>query len=738
MISTRRSMKSVVRNARLALLPVFLTPAISLASAAGSETATQSDNRELEIVTVLGTQNRTATLSGSHQVLEAASLNESHVMTTSEALRKVAGVNVRDEEGFGLRPNIGLRGLNPTRSTKVLLLEDGIPLAYAPYGDNASYYHPPIDRFARIEVLKGAEVNLYGPQTVGGVINYITPSPSDELTGLLWVTAGDEAYRNVHALVSVAGFQLDAIDKRGDGSRDNQYSHVQDINAKWVTEVGTNHTVILRANHYVEDSQLTYSGITDAELNNFGYRYNPFENDEFDARRTGFSLTHDWTLGESASLTTNAYHASFDRDWWRQASTTSDGQCNAVRYNANGAQVNFQTARNLGVAVDPNDCNSRQGRLRAYRSYGVEPHLDVDWSFGTIENELTFGARLHKEVQSRRQFNGLTPEASSGPQVERNTRETRADAFFIQNRLEIGGLEITPGLRHEHIDNERVNGLNNASGDANTNAWLPSLGLSYRLNDNLTLFASAHEGFSPPRTEDLIDNSGFETHVNAEKSRSLELGLRSNFGSLSLDATVFRMDFDTQIAVGSIAGGSTPLAEGETLYEGLELAAFINGENLFGWSWTPYAQMAWTYLPTADLESNFVRVDNRAVVPGALKGNRLPYAPEHLVTTSVGAKWNSEKWNSALDAHLELVYVANQYADFANTREATVNGNGQFGKIASYAIWNVAVNWALDDYPVTLFTTVKNLGGKKYVVDRTRGILASPPRMLQAGVELRF
>ena len=93
---------------------------------------------------------------GSVEIIDNKTIENSRAFSSPEVLRKVAGVNVRDEEGFGLRPNIGIRGLNPTRSTKVLLLEDGIPLTYAPYGDNASYYHPPIDRFESIEVVKGS------------------------------------------------------------------------------------------------------------------------------------------------------------------------------------------------------------------------------------------------------------------------------------------------------------------------------------------------------------------------------------------------------------------------------------------------------------------------------------------------------------------------------------------------------------------------------------------------------
>jgi Fe(3+) dicitrate transport protein len=113
-------------------------------------------------------------------------------------LRKVAGIQVRDEEGFALRPNISIRGLNPTRSSKVLLLEDGIPLTYAPYGDNASYYHPPIDRFESIEVLKGSGQILYGPVTVGGVINYVTPNPPQRPSGHLTLTGGNRDYFNGH------------------------------------------------------------------------------------------------------------------------------------------------------------------------------------------------------------------------------------------------------------------------------------------------------------------------------------------------------------------------------------------------------------------------------------------------------------------------------------------------------------------------------------------------------------
>lgn len=106
-------------------------------------------------VDVVGTYDEKQKQPGTAHTIDQKELEETHVHDVNEALRKVPGVHARDEEGFGMRPNIGIRGLNPTRSTKVLLMEDGIPASYAPYGDNASYYHAPVERYDHIEVLKG-------------------------------------------------------------------------------------------------------------------------------------------------------------------------------------------------------------------------------------------------------------------------------------------------------------------------------------------------------------------------------------------------------------------------------------------------------------------------------------------------------------------------------------------------------------------------------------------------------
>lgn len=61
-----------------------------------------------------------------------------------------------DEEGAGLRMNLSIRGTDPDRSRSVLVLEDGIPVALAPYGEPELYYTPSMDRMSGVEVVKAA------------------------------------------------------------------------------------------------------------------------------------------------------------------------------------------------------------------------------------------------------------------------------------------------------------------------------------------------------------------------------------------------------------------------------------------------------------------------------------------------------------------------------------------------------------------------------------------------------
>ena len=678
---------------------------------------------ELPRVDVIGTKQNLPNIGGAAHTLDSQTLENGRVSTVNEALRKVPGVNVRDEEGFGLRPNIGIRGLNPTRSTKITLLEDGTPLAYAPYGDNASYYHPQIDRYASIEVLKGANALLFGPQTIGGVINYITPDAPQEFGGFVQGTAGSHGFFNGRVNVGGGGFLLDLTRKQGDGARDNTDHVLDDLNLKYTTDIGASQALTLRANYYTEDSTVTYSGLTVAEFDKLGARYNPFKNDKFDVERLGLSATHEVEFGVGAMLTTNLYYATFDRDWWRQSSNSTDGQhagCN-TSFVVDGVSATFTAHRLAGRQVNPDtqfSCN--QGRLRNYTTWGIEPRLTVTHGLG----EFQAGVKTHSEEQDRRQINTRSPTGRTGALVEDNLRDTTVWSAYVANRFDIGQVSITPIVRYEDIDSERTNRLTGSTGSGTVTATTPGIGVTWNPDKKLTVFSSLHKGFAPPRVEDLIGGTGTVTDVDNEESTNFELGLRSKPAPwASVQAAYFRTDYDNLVAVGSIAGGSTPLSQGKALFEGLELSADAELDNgLFG-------RLAYTWLPTAEQETPFRRVDTQAIVPGSAAGNRQPYAPEHMLTATAGF---------ALDAfhgEIEAQHVGRQFSDFANT--GTPTADGQRGVIDAHTVWNVALNYRFN-WTLSGFLTVKNLADKTYIVDRTRGIQVGMPRLVQVGVKYSF
>ncbi|HEY5618855.1 MAG TPA: TonB-dependent receptor [Vicinamibacterales bacterium] len=673
---------------------------------------------------IAGSHERLRRLPGSVDIVERETLERGHVMTTNDALRKVAGVYVRDEEGFGLRPNIGIRGLNPTRANKVLLLEDGILLTYAPYGDNATYYHPPVDRFERIEVLKGGAQIAYGPQTIAGAINYVTPRPPARPSGSVILTGGNREYFNGHgsygATLGRTGFLFDYMRKQGDGSRENLNFKLNDVNGKVVQGVGASQTLTLRGNYYGEDSNVTYSGLRQAEyLDN--PRANPFRNDFFYADRYGTSATHAFAMSGDVAMTTNLYWNSFRRHWWRQSSNSAQ-RPNDVADPSCGGMANLNTT-----------CGN-EGRLREYSVWGVEPRLSVHHRVFGIASETDFGVRAHFEHQDRLQENGATPTARSGVLVESNVRNNAAYASFVQNTFLFGGWTVTPGVRLEHVRFERTNRLANAgagvTGNTDLTRLIPGIGVSHTTGEQVTIFGGVHRGFAPPRTEDIISNTGGVIDLDPELSWNYEAGFRSTMRpGVSVDATFFRMDYENQIIPASLAGGvgATLTNGGATLHQGIELRAQIDSAPITGSSHDTYLRLAYTYLPIAEFTGT--RFSNISGFGSAsVSGNRLPYAPEQVAAIGVGYV------HGTIDVLLEAVRTSDEFADDLNTVAPTADG--QRGLIPGYTTWNTAVNYTVER--ATLFLTVKNLFDELFIVDRTRGILPGSPRLVQAGVRLAF
>lgn len=678
-------------------------------------------------ITVIGSRIAAApeTIPGSVTVLGRDTIDATNPTNLTELLRKVPGINVRDEEGMSLRPNIGIRGMNPTRSTKVLLLEDGLPLTYAPYGDNASYYHPPMERFESIEILKGSGQVAYGPVTVGGVINYLTPMPPANQETRLKLTAGNRDYLNAHlswgATFGKTGILVDVTRKQGDGVRENLHSELNDVNAKIVHSFSEDQSLTLRTNYYGEDSNVTYSGLRTSEYE-ADPRQNPFLNDFFYGDRFGLGLVHRVRFADNLHLSTSLYGSKFKRHWWRQSSNS-------------GQRPNDSADALCGGMDNLSTTCGNEGRLRQYLTFGVEPRLHWNGTLLGIANDIQVGLRAHFEDQERIQKNGDTSTARDGRIVENNSRDNQALSMFIQDRMTFGKLTVSPGLRIENIEYERRNRLANggagASGETSLTQLVPGLGVSYEVGQS-TFFGGIHRGFAPPRTEDIVSDAGGVIDLDPELSWNSELGARlAPWPGVQFEATLFRMDYENQIVPASVAGGvgATLTNAGETLHQGLELGGRFDTAAALGTSHNAYTTLSYTFVRDAEFAGErFSGVSGFSNV--SITGNRLPYAPEHLLTAGVGYLLTM-----GLEVFVEGVHVSEQFGDDLNTVASTADG--QRGLLPSYTTWNATVNYELRALRTTLFASVKNATDELYIADRTRGIIPGAPRLYQVGVSFR-
>ncbi len=143
------------------------------------EATTASTPQLRETISVIGKRAGPPRVAGSAHSVQQETLELFEHNDIHKVLAPVPGVYIREEDGFGLRPNIGLRGASSDRSSKVTLMEDWILLAPAPYSAPAAYYFPMSTRMVGVEVFKGAAAIRHGPNTIGGAVNMQTrPVPA--------------------------------------------------------------------------------------------------------------------------------------------------------------------------------------------------------------------------------------------------------------------------------------------------------------------------------------------------------------------------------------------------------------------------------------------------------------------------------------------------------------------------------------------------------------------------------
>ena len=698
---------------------------------------------------------------GAGTLLSADDVQMMQPVGTQELLASIPGIHGFADDGIGnSRISIGVRGLNPRRSSRVLVLEDGIPVQPAIYLYPNMYYNPPAERIERVEVIKGSAAIRYGPQTMGGVVNYITSRPEATARGLRLrgaATTGTNGYFSLFSELGGWGTktirpELQLLFKQGDGFRENNDFRQYNGTLKLMISSGPDHVGYVKANVDYERSNATYTGLTEYSFRN-DPDFNPKDDDIFEIFRTSLDLALSRKHSANLSSSSLIYLNYFDRQWRREFDVF-------VRANGfdpdNPDPVPWYTSGDL-VRTGGGEANF--GILRSFFVAGGQREYAATHRLFGASGRLHAGLRLHWERFLDDKKIGDAPDDRNGayylgdpasPETfevlgQSHHYETTALAVHVREELQKGRLIVTPGARLEFFEQERVDRLNGAQYEDRTSyVVLPGVGFNYawakRADRALHVFGGAHRGYTPPSSGALkilrFGNAPSGLDLRSETSWNKEFGLRGDFPLGSFEATGFHLSISNIVAAGR---GTAFLNLGRAQTYGVEWSGRLRGEALA--SAVPDARVSWTWLRTEVLEG-VIPSSEQAGVTMDISGNELPYAPRHAVSASL-----SKDFAMGLSLRVAARFAGRVYADFENIE--TTGNRGDTGPLPGYALLDATIRYAAFRN-MDVVVAGKNLLDRIYEGSRlhsspgqpeahlSSGILPGPRRQINVTVRYRY
>ena len=692
---------------------------------------------EVPQLTIIASRNQLFTkIPGSADFVSQSELKLLNPINGNEAFRRISGVHVVEEEGLGLRANIGIRGLDPDRSRNVLILEDGVPIALNPYGEPDAYYTPAIERMAGVEVLKGSGQILYGPRTIGGVINYITANPPEEETLSLKLRGGENGYFSgllgYGNTFGNTGVQFNLLRKQVDGLGVSTFN-INDFTGKMNFQMSDRSQLGLKFGFYSETTNYTYVGITQVMYDQGGNDFtNVAPDDRLNINRNSISLTHSYRVSDRLNLQTMAYAYSTTRNWRRQDFSYSPTASNL-------SDVVWGDNSIPGGAIYMR--NGTGNRNRQFEVAGFEQRINLEYNLGSIKNELTAGYRYIYEKGYEQRVNGSFPTAESGDLITDEDRTGNAISTFVQNKFKLSSkFSIDAGLRAEFYDFERHVFRNRFNGEVrdtsivngtSVSQIIPGLGFNYQVNRDINLFGGVHRGFAPPRVKDAITAAGVVQQLDAELSWNYELGIRTAVTKgLYAEVTAFYLDFSNQIIPVSESAGGTGsglVNGGETIHEGIELGLSFDLSELGEVQYNVKLDVSATFQNAIFAADRFQTIGIESV---NLSGNQTPYAPKMLLSSALAIESPF-----GLTARLTNTFIGEQFTDPLNTLSPSANGRD--GKLDSYLLTDFQLIYAFPKVEnLSVSMSVKNLTNDRYISSRRpQGIRVGLPRFISFGVD---
>jgi Fe(3+) dicitrate transport protein len=736
-------------------------------------------------VAVIGSKQNVERLPGSGSFIDAGEIRVFAYDDINQVIRRTPGVYIRQEDGYGLFPNVSLRGVSTTRNGKITVMEDGILMAPAPYSDPAAYYSPNAGRMSGLEVLKGSSQIKYGPETTGGVINYLsTPIPKQDSgylsasygsnhdirvhsyyggrTGTSWATVGflvENVYRETN------GFKtIDVTPGRGYfGSDQTGFSRNEPmVKLRFDFKTAVPQSLEFKSGRTDITADETYLGLTDADFRADPLRrYAATRYDNITTQQERLSARYVIQPSADLQVSFTAYRNDFARNWYKL-----DG---ASAGTGNFLNLSEALAGQYGQPIIDVLKGSAAGRLRVrannrtYGAEGLDSLAKLEFHTGQFAHRLESGLRYHRDFVDRFQWDDIYTQSADGsasqtitglPGTQDNRRaESEALALFIQDRITAGRLTMIPGFRLESIDytdirrNTVVATLNQVTSETGTviDYVAPGLGATWQQTDSLIFLAGVHRGISPPGP------TSAGTSLQEETSLGYEAGLRyNNRRDFSAEFIAFHTTF-TDLIVEQNAGGGGGAGQtsniGAVNSTGVELALTYDPSLSRGWTFrNPWnLSFTWTH---ARLSNDVNATGNsggvaESIFSGGREGSQLPYIPNWQIALGTGLE--SGKWGVYLDSYCQPGTWAS-----ANNSNAHVNPDAsdsvglqpaldsRYGRVDAFLLVDVALHYHLTKQ-TRLKLVCTNLFDWAYVSSRVPiGPRPGAPHMISAGIEVRF
>lgn len=503
---------------------------------------------------------------GSNFIISSKEITLSKPIGTEEILKKVSGVNVSGDMGISNRLNVGIRGSYPRRSANILLMEDGTPIAPAPYLAPEAYYNPPSDRLDGIEILKGADILAYGSNTMYGAINYITKKPPIKPTLGINIAGGNQGYQSQYITYGGTwdkiGAELQVLNKQFGGFQDNSQSAIFNTTAKLYTELNPRASLYVKLNYHQEESKASYSALTPYTFA-ADARQNPFDADDLSTKRYGVDVIFNFKLNKNMVLSSKVYASQFQRDWWRQENTLikattaktylgSDFYTDRYSY-LNGKSFGNDDYIRVGKVVAGKE--STRARNRMFTVAGLQETLKYSIEKGKLAVNFEATLKGHWETFANVEIkNDSSRFARSGIMDKDQYYELAAYSGFTKSKFTYGKIAFTPSFRYEWVEMHGFDKMLISKMSGNTGSkyfgsqknvyscFIPGATLAYTLIDNasnkLNVFGGIYKGYTAPIAdyaflnveEGIVSNPTSEKPINREPelSTNFELGIRGD------------------------------------------------------------------------------------------------------------------------------------------------------------------------------------------------------------------